>query len=75
VQPLQPRSYLERLIKSPVNKRLVIDDQTRWDVMSESVAYLNSMTNVPTRFATLLLSQAMEMSKMTLALVRLKRTR
>ena len=36
---------------------------------------MNNMTKVPTRFATLLLSQAMEMSKITLALVRLKRTR
>lgn len=36
--------------------------------------YLNSMTNVPTKLATLMLSNTIESSRTTLAVVRLKRT-
>lgn len=35
---------------------------------------MNNMTNVPTKFPTLVLSQATEMSKTTLAVVRLNST-
>ncbi len=39
-----------------------------------SCAHLNNMTMVPIRLATLVFAHAIEMSKMTLAVVRLKST-
>src|ERR1700729_3150240 len=67
------------------NDRLAIDQETREEQAmvrsvivkprTLSVTYLNSMTSVPTKLATLMLANAMERSNTTLAVVRLKRTR
>jgi len=65
----------DRLIKRPVNNRLrgansvtpIPLDMWVW-------AHLNNMTIVPIRLATLVFAHAIEMSKITLAVVRLKST-
>ena len=66
---------MDRLIKRPVNRRLHnIGSVLQTTPCTSGCAHLNNMTIVPIRLATLVFAHAIEISNMTLAVVRLKST-
>ena len=66
---------LDRLIKRPVNSKLHDTNSVLSAPLCRCGAHLNSMTIVPIRLATPVSAHAIEISKMTLAVVRLNSTR
>lgn len=66
---------LSLLISKPVKSKLKVKPKLEHDTQYHcACTYLNSMTSVPTKLATLMLSNAIDRRSTTLAVVRLKRT-